>query len=118
MENEPKISTPEAILWIILAVIADLLSIIPVVNWIVWIIMVPATWLYFKMKGVQSKYAAIGSIIEVIPVISALPGYTVEMIVAIYMDRHPNSKLAKVANAASAVNIKNPKKALSVPAQK
>ncbi len=114
MEYEPKISTAEVILGTIVCLIADLLSIIPVINWVVWIIMAPSLWLYFKMKGIPRRYALIGIIIEVIPIISILPGYTVEWLVAVYMDRHPDSKLAKVANAASVVNIKNPKRALPV----
>lgn len=118
MEYEPKISDAEAIIGTIICLIADVLSIIPVVNWVVWIFMAPSLWFYFKMKGVQSRYALIGSIIEVIPIISILPGYTVEWLVAVYMDRHPNSKLAQVTGVASKINIKNPKRALPIPTQK
>lgn len=112
MEHEPKISTAEAMLWVLVCIIADIISIVPIINWIVWIIMFPATWMYFKSKGVQSQTALVGSIIEVIPVLSILPGYTVEMLVAIYMDRHPKGQLAKVASIASVANIKNPKRTL------
>lgn len=112
MEHEPRISTAEAIIWILVCILADIISIIPIVNWLVWIIMFPATWMYFKSKGVQSQTALVGSIIEVIPVLSVLPGYTVEMIMAIYMDRHPRVAAVTAKAAAITPTIRNPKKAL------
>lgn len=88
-EQQPKISTPEAILILMLTLIADLISVIPIVNWLVSIIMFPATQFYLRLKGIKSLYMTIGNVIELIPVLSALPAYTTAMAITIYVDRHP-----------------------------
>ncbi len=114
MQNEPKISTPEAFIWVTVCIIADVLSIFPAVNLIVWVIMAPSQWLYLKTKGVQSQRALISSIIEIIPGLSVLPAYTFGAIITIYLDRHPEQaeKLQVVQK------IKKPKGSIPAPAPK
>ena len=89
MENQPKISTTEAVFLIMAAIIADSINWIPVVNWIVAAVMFPVTQIYFRMKGVKATYALVGNIIEMIPILSALPAYTFSIAAVIYFDRHP-----------------------------
>lgn len=89
MENQPKISTPEAILILMVTVIADLISIIPLVNWLASAVMFPVTQFYLRLKGIKGTYMMIGNVIELIPILSALPAYTTAMAITIYVDRHP-----------------------------
>ena len=103
MEQQPKISTPEAVLILMVTAIADLISIIPLMNWLVSVIMFPVTQFYLRLKGIKGMYMLIGNVIEVIPVLSALPGYTVAMAITIYVDRHPQiaAKIQKTASSKS-----------------
>lgn len=103
-EQQPKISTPEAILILMITVIADLISIIPVINWLVSVVMFPVTQFYLRMKGLKGTTMLIGNIIELIPGLSALPAYTTAMTITIYIDRHP--KIA--ANVQKLTTIKKP----------
>ncbi len=85
----PKISTTEAVFLILAGIIADLINWIPVVNWVVAAVMFPITQIYFRIKGVRGHYALIGNILELIPVLSVLPAYTLAMAATVYLDRHP-----------------------------
>jgi len=102
--KQPKISTPEAILILMITAIADLISIIPLVNWLVSVVMFPVTQFYLRLKGIKGTYMVIGNIIELIPILSALPAYTTAMAITIYVDRHP--KLAMVIQKTA--SSKNP----------
>ena len=106
MQN--KISTAEAILLIMVGLVADLINWVPIVNWVVAIFMFPITQIYFRMKGIRGNYSLICNLIELIPVVSVLPAYTTAMVATVYMDRHPEllEKVSKVA-AAKTVNKGN-----------
>jgi hypothetical protein len=97
MEHQPKISIPEAMLLMIIAIIADLIGWIPIVNWVVAIFMFPITQLYFRLKGVKGFFSLIGNLAELIPVISALPAYTFSIGATLLIDRSPRlqEKLTK-----------------------
>ena len=100
-EQQPKISTPEAILILMVTAIADLISIIPLVNWLASIVMFPVTQFYLRLKGIKGMYMMIGNVIELIPILSALPAYTTMMAITIYVDRHPKlaTKVQKMPSA-------------------
>ena len=106
MQN--KISTAEAILLIMVGLVADLINWVPIVNWVVAIFMFPITQIYFRMKGIRSNYSLISNLIELIPIVSVLPAYTIAMVATIYVDRHPEllEKVSKMA-AAKTVNKGN-----------
>lgn len=107
-EQQPKISTPEAILILMITVIADLISIIPVINWLVSVVMFPVTQFYLRMKGIKGTYMLVGNVIELIPVLSVLPGYTTAMAITIYVDRHPQltAKIQKMPLVVGKTNAK------------
>ena len=106
MQN--KISTAEAILLIMVGLVADLINWVPIVNWVVAIFMFPITQIYFRMKGIRGNYSLISNLIELIPIVSVLPAYTIAMVATIYVDRHPEllEKVSKMA-AAKTVNKGN-----------
>jgi len=99
--KKPKISTVEALLLIIVGVIADLINWIPVVNWVVAAFMFPVTQIYFRLKGVKGVYGLVGNLIELIPFLSVLPAYTFAFAATIYIDRKPESAAAKAVEKAA-----------------
>jgi hypothetical protein len=94
MEGEPKISTVEAILLVLIALLADAINWIPVVNWVVTLITLPAFQLYFILKKVRGLYALAGNLIEFIPILSILPGVTAGVVGVILLDRATAKKNA------------------------
>lgn len=101
-----KINTAEAILLIMCAIAVDAINWVPVVNWIVGIVALPATQLYLRLKGIRGVHMFIGNLIEFIPIVSALPVYTAAMAATIYIDRHP--KIAQKLSAAAPVKMSLP----------
>ncbi len=99
-----RISKKQAVALMIVALVFDILSLIPVVNWIVWILNWIIFPLWFKLQGVsyikgkRLALAGLSSIIEIIPILSILPGYTVSMIFMIRNVRHED----KVFNTSQA----------------
>jgi hypothetical protein len=68
----------------------------------------PVTWLYFRIKGVNGAYNNIMSIAEVFPYVGALPLKTLGVILVLWMDRHPDGKVARSVDKASVVKLKKP----------
>ncbi len=101
----------EIIVLLFFGIIADLLSIIPVVNILVAIVMGAITQIYFRFKNVASGASLVGSLIELFPVLSVIPAHIASILLTIYIDRHPDSKLATTAE--KVVAIKNPKGSLA-----
>lgn len=87
--HEPKISNVEVFFLLVLALIADLLSIIPIVNIIVGIFALIIGQFYYRVKGVKPHYALVGNLIEFIPFLSILPTYIASTAATIYFDRKP-----------------------------
>ena len=77
----------EIYLLITFAIIADLINWIPVVNWIVTLITLPAFQLYFYLKGMRGIYSLVGNVIELVPVLSILPGVTTGIVLAIVFEK-------------------------------
>ncbi len=84
-----RISKPTKVALISTSIVIDILSIIPIVNWIVWVLnwIIFPIWLKFLgvsyLKAKRLGAALTGAVIELIPVLSILPGYTVSMILII-----------------------------------
>ncbi len=97
MENQPKISAPEAFFLIIVAVIADLINWIPFVNWLVTFVTLPGFQFYFMIKRVKGYAAVVGNLIELIQFLSFLPAITAGVLGVIIIDRLTASKLGQVA---------------------
>lgn len=87
MGNQPKISESEAYFLVCFALLADAVNWIPLGNFFVTAISLPAFQLYFKMKGVNGAWSFGGNLIEFIPVISAMPAVTAGVVVTIILDR-------------------------------
>src|SRR3989344_6893565 len=87
MKNKSKILPMEAYFLIAFAVIADLINWIPVVNWVVTLITLPAFQLYFYLKGMRGIYSLVGNVIELVPVLSILPGVTTGIVLAIVFEK-------------------------------
>ena len=77
----------EIYLLITFAIIADLINWIPIVNWVVTLITLPAFQLYFYLKGMRGIYSLVGNAIELVPVLSILPGVTTGIVLAIIFER-------------------------------
>jgi hypothetical protein len=121
MDNQPKISLPEAFILVIGALIIDIVPIICVLfgmpdffipGIISWI-----SVFYLKMKGLSLIRDVVASALELIPYVSVLPAKTVVMCMTIWADRHPEGAIAKATEkAARAIPIKRPV-ATAVPAK-
>lgn len=106
---KPKIPTPVAILLVIISIICDLLNWIPILNWIIGLIRIAITQIYFRYKGVKGIYDLVGVLIDFIPAISVLPTTTAGILVTIWIDRHPKGTLAKTSAVAQrAIVVKKP----------
>ena len=117
MDNEPKISLPEAYLLIAFALIADLINWIPIVNWLVTAVTLPGFQLYFRMKGVKGIWGLAGNLVELIPFLSVLPGITAGVVATIIIDRLAASKLGATALKAAGPAGKIPVSRLPLPSE-
>lgn len=100
MENQPKISTVEAFLLIVVAIIADVLSVAPVLNWIAWLGMSGVIIFLKYGKEIMPMGNLVAFIAEFIPFISILPLYTAGIALTIWIDRHPTGVIAQTAQKA------------------
>ncbi len=111
-QHEPKISLPEALLVLEFVLIIDVVGLLlalvgvgEVVNTILDIATFPVTQIYFRMKGVRAGYDLAAGLLELIPVVNALPLRTIGVLVTIAIDWY----FPQVAVAAGTVaKIKNP----------
>lgn len=97
MDNQPKISLPEAYFLVSFAVIADLINWIPIVNIISGTATLLGFQLYFIMKGVRGIWSLAGNAVDLIPGLSALPAVTAGVLATIIIDRATASKLGQTA---------------------
>ncbi|PIR88979.1 MAG: hypothetical protein COU07_03765 [Candidatus Harrisonbacteria bacterium CG10_big_fil_rev_8_21_14_0_10_40_38] len=92
--GDKKFSTIETYLLVCAALIVDAINWIPVIN----LLTAPASLLgfqlYFKMKGVKSRWSLAGNLIDLIPIVSALPSVTAGVIMTIVVA----NKKAKIIN--------------------
>ena len=95
MGGESKILPMEAYFLIAFAIIADLINWIPVVNWFVTLITLPAYQLYFYLKGMRGIYSLVGNVIELVPALSILPGITTGVVLAIIFERLEKTKVSE-----------------------
>lgn len=117
-QRQPKISITEAYFLIVFAILADLINWIPILNWAVTIITLPSYQLYFYIKRMRGIHSLIGNLIELIPVLSVLPGITTGIVIAIIIDRMESTKLGskiikpveKIAGGAKPATGKMPAK--------
>jgi hypothetical protein len=100
---QPKISTPEAILLIFFAIIADLISLIPFINILSAIVTFFITQFYFRMKGLKTGVNMVMQLLEFIPILSVLPMATVGVVAVIVIDRFPRLVSSTVGAATALV---------------
>lgn len=93
----PQISAIAIALLIIFALIADVLTLIPIINVFVTLTVSPVLYLYWKIKGVPAYPTLIAGAIEIIPVVSMLPSITAGILAVVLIDRFGASKLGKAA---------------------
>lgn len=102
-----RISNFQAVALISLSVVFDLLSLIPIVDWIVLILYWIIFPIWFKLLGISLLQARkmgslmVTSVIEAIPFVSMLPGFTVSTILIIKNVRKEDKRY----NAAQAADI-------------
>ena len=87
MDNQPKISLPEAFFLVSFALIADLINWIPYINFVVTAMTLPAFQLYFYFKGINGVFSLAGNLIDAIPFASIVPSVTAGVLATIIMDR-------------------------------
>ena len=94
LPGDKKISLPEAILMVTIAVVADILELILVAVGGDWgfidtpVLLIIQFWLF--MKGARWAWALTGNLLEFIPFLTALPIRTVTLLITIYITNHPN----------------------------
>jgi len=115
---EPKISTPEAILVIMVLMLADgieLLLLFLALDdfWISDAIAFPLTQFYLRMKGVKGTASLVANLLELIPYVGWLPLRTIGFATVVYLDHHPKlgavtMKAASVMGKKAPAGIKEP----------
>lgn len=117
MGDQGKISLAEAVLMLMITGAADLLEFlltfaVGVGEIVKWFIDIP-TWFiiqfWLMIKGVRGTWFLAGSLLELIPVINALPIRTLTMVITIYLANKPQSS-ALVAEATKVAQRVIPKK--------
>ena len=106
MDQEPKISLSEALIVGAVPVFFDVFEIVLLFFalddfFIFDTIYFPASWLYFRLRGVSAISAVVGNVLEMIPYIGWLPLRTASFIMIVWADHHPRAageimKVAKV----------------------
>lgn len=104
---EPRITKDTAFSMVLIATIYDLISLIPLVNIASKILAYLHFWVWFSIKGVSytknpkiMKWQAIGAIIGLIPIVSALPEQIITTMRTIAISRlEDSSSLPKIAPA-------------------
>lgn len=112
-EHRPKISGIEAFLITGYIALTDIVGVVLVLLalddfFILDVLTFPVTQFYFRMKGVSRAGLDVATnLLEAIPYIGALPLRTLGVILVIWTDWHPESKIAQAAQkAAQAVPTK------------
>ena len=72
---------------IIVGLIADLINLVPFVNILVTLIITPMLVIYFRLKKLPVHTSIATGLLELIPVLSILPGVTLGIIITILIDR-------------------------------
>ena len=85
-----KISMGEAYFLVAFAVIADLINWIPLMNWFVTAVTLPAYQFYFHSKGVKTWWSLAGNLGEALPLVSVLPLVTGGVVMTIVMANRTN----------------------------
>ncbi|MEK7110873.1 MAG: hypothetical protein AAB867_03400 [Patescibacteria group bacterium] len=106
MDQEPKISLSEALIVGAVPVFFDVFEIVLLFFalddfFIFDTIYFPASWLYFRLRGVSAISSVVGNVLEMIPYIGWLPLRTASFIMIVWADHHPRAageimKVAKV----------------------
>mgnify|MGYP001574133964 CR=1 FL=1 len=103
MPPEPKISTPETGISIGIAILLDIISIIPFLNVIVALVGFISIELYCMMRGVKAVGRGF-AFIEFIPFVSVFPGITLRMIRIVHYDHTQGQGFLGALNPVSAIS--------------
>ncbi|MDD5430992.1 MAG: hypothetical protein PHP03_02095 [Candidatus Pacebacteria bacterium] len=112
MENEePKISTVEIVFITPFLLIADAVGVFLVIialddMGLIDVLMFPFNQIYLRMKGVRATTMLVGSILELLPYIGALPMYTLTWALTIAADRKWIGGLDTIAKTADTLKAK------------
>ncbi|MBI5079468.1 hypothetical protein HZB06_02240 [Candidatus Wolfebacteria bacterium] len=114
MEQEKKIGLPEIILLNLYIVPLDLLGLAIIFIglddfWIIDILTFPVTQFYFRIRGMKATADLVGSLIELIPYVGALPIKSIAMNINIYLVNHPE-KMSAVPIVGKIAEMKTAKK--------
>ena len=94
MSQTQEIHFIELLLMLLVALIFDLLSLIPILNFVVWVFACLTFWFWFKMKGIslitdKKRLLTVGgvSLIEIIPAISMLPSWIALVLIIYFINK-------------------------------
>ena len=94
MSQTQEIHFIELLLMLLVALIFDLLSLIPILNFVVWVFAWLTFWFWFKMKGIslitdKKRLLTVGgvSLIEIIPAISMLPSWIALVLIIYFINK-------------------------------
>ena len=100
--DQPKISSFDATILIIVAVIFDLFNWIPIINIFITFVSLVGFQLYFFLKGVKkAKYSLAGNVFELVPALSILPAITAGVVATIIAQRILEKKENLIAKKTS-----------------
>ncbi len=102
MSQNKEINFIELLLMLLVAGIFDLMSLIPILNFAVWIFAWLTFWFWFKMKGIslvtdKKRLLTVGgvSFIELVPALSALPSWIALILIIYFLNKAEKNLLHK-----------------------
>lgn len=107
VQPEPRISKIAGILVICYAALLDLVGMIIVFlaldDLLILDVLGAPLNLYFWFIGVNATRSTITTLLELVPYVGALPLKTIGVAMTVWIERHPESKMAMAVNAAAAL---------------
>ena len=91
-----KLSTLQRFVLICIALLADLINLVPFLNILITAVVEPSLGIYFRIKKLTIAPTVIATIIEFIPGLSAIPGITLGVIITILYDQFGAGVVEKV----------------------
>lgn len=102
MSQSQEINFIELLLMLLVAGVFDLMSLIPILNFAVWVFAWLTFWFWFKMKGIslitdKKRLLTVGgvSFIELIPALSALPSWIALVLIIYFLNKAERTLLPK-----------------------
>lgn len=108
-----EVDSVDIILMLLVASFFDLVSLIPLMNWVVWPIAWMTFFIWFKIKNIsftanwKKLLTVFGvSLIEIIPILSIIPSWIALVIITIVLDKAEKNLGVKISSPSVKENSK------------